>query len=163
MKPLTFAIFASLFLLIGFHTSQALSYPPPSGNIALYGHLTTTCIPHNGGTVYLSISLDVSDFPLPARAYQPMNIAVVLDRSGSMADERKIDFAKQSICALVDRLSTNDYLSIVVYDDRIETLLPNQRVKDKSYIKRLVQNVYPRGSTNLGSVLSLSVSGSTMM
>jgi Ca-activated chloride channel family protein len=150
MKPLTFAIFASLFLLIGFHTSQALSYPPPSGNIALYGHLTTTCIPHNGGTVYLSISLDVSDFPLPARAYQPMNIAVVLDRSGSMADERKIDFAKQSICALVDRLSTNDYLSIVVYDDRIETLLPNQRVKDKSYIKRLVQNVYPRGSTNLG-------------
>jgi Ca-activated chloride channel family protein len=96
------------------------------------------------------MSLDVRDFPLPARSYQPMNIAVVLDRSGSMADQHKIDYAKESICALVDRLSTNDYLSIVMYDDKIETLLPTQRVKDKSFIKRLVQNVYPRGSTNLG-------------
>jgi Ca-activated chloride channel family protein len=150
MKPLAIALFAALLLPLCFDTSQALSYPPPAGSIDLSGHLTTACLPHGGGPVYLQISLDVRDFPLPARAYQPMNIAVVLDRSGSMADQRKIEYAKESICALVDRLSTNDYLSIVIYDDRIETLLPTQRVSDKAYIKRLVQNVFPRGSTNLG-------------
>src|SRR5712672_613935 len=102
MKPLAIALSIALLFLLTFHSSQALSYPPPAGNIALNGHLNTTCIPHQGGTVYLSISLDVSDFPIPARAYQPMNIAVVLDRSGSMADQRKIEYAKESICALVD-------------------------------------------------------------
>src|SRR5881394_210747 len=150
MKPLAIALFTALLFLLSFHASQALSYPPPAGSIDLTGRLTTTCIPHGGGPVYLQISLDVRDFPIPSRSYQPMNIAVVLDRSGSMADQRKIDYAKQSICAVVDRLSTNDYLSIVVYDERIENLFPTGRVSDKSYIKRLVQNVFPRGSTNLG-------------
>ena len=86
----------------------------------------------------------------PDHASRPMNISVVLDRSGSMGEERKIEYAKQAVTALVDRLSTNDYLSIVIYDDRVETLLPTRHVNDKAYIKRLVAEVYPRGSTNLG-------------
>ncbi len=130
--------------------AAAMSMPPREGELSLQGHLNTNCIPHRGGTVFLQMQIDARGFVLPERAYRPMNIAVVLDRSGSMADERKIDFAKQAVTALVDRLSTNDYLSIVIYDDRIETLLPTQRVGDRSYIKRLVQQVYPRGSTNLG-------------
>lgn len=140
----------ALLLSCGLHDSTALSFPPPVGSITLNGHLTTTCLPHRGGIVYMQVAIDVRDFPLPDRASQPMNISVVLDRSGSMADEHKIEYAKQAVCALVDRLSANDYLSIVVYDDRIETLLPTRLVRDKSYIKRLVQQIFPRGSTNLG-------------
>ncbi|HEV8538012.1 MAG TPA: VWA domain-containing protein [Bacteroidota bacterium] len=125
-------------------------FPKPPGEIVLHGSLNQTCIPRNGGIVYLHMQIETRDFPLPERADRPMNIAVVLDRSGSMGDERKMEYARQAVCALVDRLSPTDYLSIVIYDDHIETLLPTQHVKDRSRIKRLIEGVYPRGSTNLG-------------
>jgi Ca-activated chloride channel family protein len=122
--------------------------PPPKTDIALYGHLNQNCIGHNGDPVYLQ--MEIITGTSPARDRRPMNISVVLDRSGSMADERKIDYAKQALFSLIDRLSPEDYLSIVIYDDQIETLLPTQHVTDRLRIRRLVQEVYPRGSTNLG-------------
>lgn len=149
MKPFQAVMFLTLMITVSCRTF-AMSIPPRDHDIMLQGHLNTRCIPHNGGTVYVQMQLTTRGNPRPERASRPMNISVVLDRSGSMADERKIDYAKQAVTALIDRLSTNDYLSIVIYDDRIETLVPTQRVKDKSYIKRCVQEVYPRGSTNLG-------------
>ena len=149
------SLFIAIVLLI---TASCLAfsmspYRPYSGEITLQGHLNQNCIPHSGGTVYLHMDVDANNFPLPDRAYQPMNIAVVLDRSGSMADDHKIEHAKQAIDALVDRLTTKDYLSIVIYDDRVETLLPIRRVTDRLYIKRLVDGIFPRSATNLGGGL----------
>lgn len=125
----------------------------PEGGISLQGHLNTSRVPHRGGTVFLHLAVDATGFTLPDRSYEPMNVAVVLDRSGSMADERKLDYAKKALYALVDRLSSADVLTIVIYDDRIETLLPSQRVVDRDRIKRLIRSVHPRGSTNLGGGL----------
>ncbi len=142
--------FLAILTVVGCLAAGAMSMPPREGELSLQGHLNTNRLPHRGGTVFLQMQIDARGFVLPDRAYRPMNISVVLDRSGSMADERKIDFARQAVTALIDRLSSNDYLSIVIYDETIETLLPTRRVADKSYIKRLVQQVYPRGSTNLG-------------
>jgi Ca-activated chloride channel family protein len=126
--------------------------PPPEfpGEIALRGTLSQRCIPHRGATVFLSMEIDASGLPQPDRACRPMNIAVVLDRSGSMGDERKLIYAKQAVADLIDRLTPADYLSIVLYDERIETLFPTQHVRDRAVVKRLVEGVVPRGSTNLG-------------
>ncbi|MBI1807166.1 MAG: VWA domain-containing protein [Ignavibacteria bacterium] len=151
MKPSQlFFLMVVVLAMVGQTSEAKMSYPQPLGDITLQGHLNRSCIPHRGGTVYMQMELDARNFPLPDRPYRPMNIAVVLDRSGSMGDERKMDYAKKAVYSLIDRLSTYDYLSIVIYDERIETLFPSQRVTDKSRVKRLVENVYPRGSTNLG-------------
>ena len=151
MKPIhVLAALAIVVLAVPLLMSHAMSFPPRDGEITLRGHLNTRCISHNGGTVFLQMEVNTEGFPVPDRVYRPMNIAVVLDRSGSMADDKKIAYAKQAVLSLIDRLSSSDYLSIVIYDDQIETLLPTQRVTDKSRIKHLVQEVYPHGSTNLG-------------
>lgn len=150
MKHLRYSLIAMAVLVLQ-SISLSMSFSPkPPGEIIFRGNLNQTCIPHNGGTVYLHMQIETHDFPLPDRKSRPMNIVVVLDRSGSMGDERKMDYAKQAICALVDQLSPTDYLSIVIYDDQIETLLPTQLVRDRGRIKRLIGDVYPRGSTNLG-------------
>ncbi|MBI4548174.1 MAG: VWA domain-containing protein [Ignavibacteriae bacterium] len=141
-------LLAVVVLGIILQSQEALTHQR-TGEITLNGRLNTTCIPHSGGTVYLQMEI-ITPASTKRSERRPMNIAVVLDRSGSMADERKIDYAKQAVFSLIDRLSSDDYLSIVIYDDQIDVLLPTQRVRDKQRIKRMIREVYPRGSTNLG-------------
>lgn len=116
--------------------------------IMMEGKLNCPYISHKGGTAFLQISITTPAIESPKR--RPMNIAVVLDRSGSMADQKKIEYAKQSLYLLIDQLTSEDILSIVIYDDVIQVLRDARRVDNKREIKRLVESVYPRNSTNLG-------------
>src|SRR6185312_14573946 len=71
------------------------------------------------------------------------------DRSGSMSDAGKIDYLKRAAKLAVDRLGENDTLSIVEYDDQITLMRAAARVGDTSEIKRKIDELEPRGSTNL--------------
>jgi Ca-activated chloride channel family protein len=138
---------ACALMAVFLHASEAISnFISP--DITFKGTLNTSCIGHSGGTVYLQMEIITGD--VVYKKQRPMNICVVLDRSGSMADDKKIDYAKKALQSLIDRLSSDDYLSIAIYDDEIETLLPMQKVTNKRRIKALVDEVYPRNSTNLG-------------
>ena len=145
-----FPLFAAIAIASLLQPHRAFSNDR-TGEISFNGRLNTSCIQHNGGPVFLQMEIvtpEVRD--RTDRDSRHMNIAVVLDRSGSMGDEHKMEYAKKALCALVDRLSSDDYLSIVIYDDRIETLLRTQRVTDKQGIRRLVEEIGPGGATNLG-------------
>jgi Ca-activated chloride channel family protein len=101
-----------------------------------------------GGTVYLQVSVITPTIRVPRQ--KPKNVSIVLDRSGSMADEGKIRYAKSALLAIADQLSPEDLLSIVIYDDVVEVLRPVRRVKNREEIRRLIEGIEPRGSTNLG-------------
>jgi Ca-activated chloride channel family protein len=81
----------------------------------------------------------------PRRA---LNLSLVLDRSGSMAG-RKMDFTRQAAQFLVQHLSPIDMLSIVLYNDKVETLFPPQRVIDKEALSQQIDTIRVRGTTNL--------------
>jgi len=59
----------------------------------------------------------------------PINLAVVLDRSGSMAGA-KLEKAKQAAGVALDQLGEKDFFSLVVYDDEVEVLIPPRKVRD---------------------------------
>ncbi|HEX9829616.1 MAG TPA: VWA domain-containing protein, partial [Bacteroidota bacterium] len=120
----------------------------PRRTIGLDARLNSPYISSNGGTAYLHISVTTPDVGTAKR--RPMNISVVLDRSGSMAGEGKIDYAKRALNSLIDQLNPEDIFSIVVYDDQIDVLRAAAPVRDKWELKRLVESIYARGSTNLG-------------
>ncbi|MDJ1483464.1 VWA domain-containing protein [Cytophagaceae bacterium YF14B1] len=78
----------------------------------------------------------------------PLNLSLVLDRSGSMNGD-KIKYAREACKFVVDNLEPSDNLSIVVYDDQVDVLTASAPVKDKATLKKLIDNVHDRGSTNL--------------
>jgi Ca-activated chloride channel family protein len=135
-------------LMLNLHVF-AMSLLKPDALITIDGKINCPYISHNGGKAYLQISLKMSDFRPVDRS--PVNVAVVIDRSGSMADARKIDYAKAALLTLIDELQSNDVFSLIMYDNEVDVLRPAKRVgAEREHIRALVEEIYPRGSTNLG-------------
>ena len=83
-----------------------------------------------------------------AKPRTKLNIALVIDRSGSMAGE-PIREAKNAAKFVVEHLGQTDRCAIVVYDDRVDTLMPATPVEDKNQFFNALKSLTSRGSTDL--------------
>lgn len=84
------------------------------------------------------------------RARKPVGLALVVDRSGSMAGD-KIETAKQAVVAVLDRLDERDRVAVVIYDDVIDVLHPAAPASPevKAAIREALAEVEARASTAL--------------
>ncbi len=122
---------------------------PQTEKVTLSGHLTCPAVSTAGGKVYLRLAVNTPRYHRESR--KPINLSVVLDRSGSMSEESKIEHAKAALRALVDQLHHDDIFSLVIYDDVVDVLRPAARVgSNKEGIRSLIDEIAPRGWTNLG-------------
>ena len=87
---------------------------------------------------------DKADAP-PRR---PLNLSLVLDRSGSMGGT-PLRQALKSAQTLVGEMTDKDLLSVVTFDDDIDTLIPPGRVTDQKAAKETIGKVHAGGCTNL--------------
>ncbi len=79
---------------------------------------------------------------------RPLSVSVVIDRSGSMSGA-PLKQATEAAGLLVRQLSPADTLSVVVYDNRIETLVAPTKVDDPEAIIKKIRAVRPGGATAL--------------
>ncbi len=77
-----------------------------------------------------------------------MNLSLVLDRSGSMGGE-KIEQAKAAAAHCIEQLLPIDRVSLVIFDDSIETLIPSAPAGNPELYKRLIAAIRTGGSTAL--------------
>lgn len=89
------------------------------------------------------------------RQLRPLNMALVIDKSGSMADLDKLTRVKAALLTLVDQLRETDVLSIVIFDSQAEVLMPARAIFDKESVKRLIRGIEPGSSTNIHAGLML--------
>ncbi len=78
----------------------------------------------------------------------PLNLSLVLDRSASMAG-RPLKYAIAAAQKLVEYLTPEDILSVVIYDDRPSTIIPPQPVRDQKAIQAKIGKIRSAGVTNL--------------
>ena len=78
----------------------------------------------------------------------PLNLSVVIDRSGSMSGE-PLDEAKKCAMMLVDRMSSNDQLSVVTYDSNASVVFPTTKVSRKDLLKTEISRIRSGGTTAL--------------
>jgi secreted protein with Ig-like and vWFA domain len=84
------------------------------------------------------------------------NLVFLLDVSGSMNEPNKLPLVKQSLKLLVDKLSENDRVSIVVYAGASGVVLPPTHGENKKAILGAIDNLQPGGSTNGASGITLA-------
>lgn len=80
----------------------------------------------------------------------PLNLALVLDRSGSMSGE-KLEFVKQAAVHVLDLLQAQDHIALVAYDDKVNQLSSATPVTGakRDELKQLIRQLHTGGSTNL--------------
>lgn len=98
-------------------------------------------------TAHIHVSLTGIPFEKSEKR-APANIAIVLDRSGSMSGD-KIEEAKRAAVLALDLLSADDIVSVVTYDDTVDVLVPATRATDKEPIRAKLRTIQPGGSTAL--------------
>jgi len=105
----------------------------------------------------VKIAIDGCRLPR-AGARPPVNLCIVLDRSGSMSGE-KIERAKHAAVESLRHLGAGDIFSLVIFDDKIETLIPATRIGgDTSHIERRIWQITARGNTALFAGVSQGAS-----
>jgi Ca-activated chloride channel family protein len=112
----------------------------------------STLLYRSDGTSTIQIRV-IAPEDLPIYDRSPLNLALVLDKSGSMGDEGKMDYVRQAAHILVNRMGPEDRLTIVTYNHRVQVPVSTRRVKDRQYFHRIIDGLYPDGRTYLSGGL----------
>lgn len=98
----------------------------------------------------LTLLIRIHPAPAPQRsgARLPLNLALVLDRSGSMSGE-PLETAKQAIVAALRQLHPQDRVSVVSFDDTVRVEVPSGPVRDLDALIAQVLRIESGGNTAL--------------
>jgi Ca-activated chloride channel family protein len=83
----------------------------------------------------------------------PLQLAVVVDRSGSMSGN--IESVKSALHKLAAKLTPEDRIVLVQFDDTPSLLLPPTSGADRAAILAAVDGIYAQGGTNVGGGMKL--------
>jgi Ca-activated chloride channel family protein len=106
-------------------------------------------LPASGGETTLLIRLTAAPDP-NARLAAPVDVAFVLDRSGSMSGG-KLELAKEGVSLALERLRPIDRVALVIYDDDVEVLQPLTDASESALarLERALRPLDTGGSTYL--------------
>lgn len=113
--------------------------------------VTLTCtwgrepLPVTGAPQVAYLLVEAAPAAPPAVAV-PLNFCLVLDRSGSMQGA-KLESMKAAARRLIETLTPEDIVAIVIYDDQVETLVPATPAADKAALLAKIDTIVESGGT----------------
>ena len=110
-------------------------------------------IPAHGDVAWLQIGIQARSAEENIKT--PLNLALVLDVSGSMSSDSKMFNLKRSLEVFLPSLAPDDIVSIVAFSDDAWVVRNPAEVGNGDWIYHAVNSLYPMQSTNLNAGLML--------
>jgi Ca-activated chloride channel homolog len=126
--------------------------PPPASCGALLCAVPGMSVGRDWLTGAHQATLQISvSTPVDPTSYQrlPMNLVVVVDHSGSMASDGRLDKVKGGLHTMIDHLQPEDRLAIVEFDDRVDIDASFGATLDRPTLHAIIDRLQPRGATNI--------------
>lgn len=108
-----------------------------------------------GSTEQVHAAFEITTLTVNDSQRPPLNLALVIDRSGSMSG--RIQHAQAAAIGIVDRLGAQDRVSLVQYDDSANVLVPSiaTDAAGKERLRTAIHSIHLGGGTNLHGGLEL--------
>jgi Ca-activated chloride channel homolog len=118
--------------------------PSDHGTFAI--HLEAAPSPFGPGLVLFRVGLKGKEIAVSER--KPANLTFVVDVSGSMQREDRLELVKRSLFYLLDQMNNRDRVALVVYGTNARVVLPSTSLRDRQTIEDAIVRLQPEGSTN---------------
>ncbi|HAE60008.1 MAG TPA: hypothetical protein DCG54_11040, partial [Anaerolineae bacterium] len=130
-------------------------YPYPPERRAFGIHIDGAPTPFGETERYEMMRVGIQGYAVPADERKDVSLTFVIDVSGSMDMENRLELVKRSLELLVEQLGRRDQVSIVVYGSQARVVLEPTRGDDQRTILRAIRSLQPEGSTNAEAGLRL--------
>jgi Ca-activated chloride channel family protein len=127
------------------------------GEVTLAHQVGKDFMPVTGGSQVAYFLVEAKPTAMMAQVRMPLNFALVLDHSGSMKGA-KLKNVKEAVKMVIDRLEPTDYVSVVIFDDTSQVIIPSMPANDKPGMKAAVDQIRDAGGTtmSLGMIQGLN-------
>jgi Ca-activated chloride channel homolog len=71
----------------------------------------------------------------------PLNLGVVIDRSGSMYDDRRLEFVVEAVKFLADNVAADDKIAVIAFADKAEVMLQSDQIHDRQAVRRALDDI----------------------
>ncbi len=116
-----------------------------SGQVASDRELATGA---DKALVLLSLA---SNIDIESRPRLPLNLAAVVDVSGSMSEDDRLGYVQEGLLLMLDSLTAEDRLALVTYSSSAQVVVSSRYVTDKEVFRDAIYNLAASGSTNLNA------------
>jgi Ca-activated chloride channel family protein len=118
------------------------------GEVTLAHQLGKDYMPVTGGSQVAYVLLEAKPTDLMAQVRMPLNFALVIDHSGSMKGA-KLKNVKEAVKMVIDRLEPSDYISVVIFDDTAQVIIPSMPANDPIGMKAAIDRIQDAGGTTM--------------
>ena len=127
------------------------------GEVTLAHQMGKDFMPVTGGSQLAYVLLEAKPTEMMAQVRMPLNFALVLDHSGSMKGA-KLKNVKEAVKMLINRLEPTDYVSVVIFDDTAQVIIPSMPANDKPGMTAAIDQIRDAGGTtmSLGMIQGLN-------
>lgn len=127
-----------------FSATQSITISSSScGEIMLAYELGKDFMPVTSGSQVAYVLLEAIPTELMAPVRMPLNFVLVLDHSGSMKGA-KLKNVKEAVKMTIDNLEPTDFISVVIFDNTYQVVIPSMAVNDKAAMKAAIDQIYVR-------------------
>jgi Ca-activated chloride channel homolog len=123
-----------------------------AGEIQLRQTLARPYLPATQTPQVAYVLIEIIPTAVTANVQMPINVAFVLDRSGSMRGN-KLRAMKQAVGLALDRLNDNDTVSITIFNHETAVLVQTAPASNRGGIRRLVEGIRDEGGTKISRAM----------